>query len=90
MHIHLGGGQSHALGVIHGGVHVLDQLANAVIDLGDRLGDGVQAGVGIAKNGQNGHGVVGVCRYFRHFSAWAQRDDAISVALSWPCTQNLC
>ena len=35
--------------------HVVDELADARVDLGDRLGDGVQARIGVAEDVQLGH-----------------------------------
>ena len=49
--VHLGGGQAHAIGVIHGGQHVVGQLADARVHLGHGLGHGVQARIGVRKNG---------------------------------------
>jgi hypothetical protein len=46
VHVDLGGRQAHALGGVHGLEHVVDQLADAVVDGGHGLGHGVQAGSG--------------------------------------------
>ena len=55
VHVDLRGGQARALGGVHGLEHVVDQLADAVVDLRHRLGDGVQARVGVTKNRKQGH-----------------------------------
>ena len=56
MHVDLRRREAHAFGGVHGVEHVVDQAADALVDLAHRLGDDVQAGIGVAKNGQMGHG----------------------------------
>jgi hypothetical protein len=41
---------------VHGLEHVVGELAEAVVDFGHRLGDGVEAGIGVAENLESGHG----------------------------------
>mmetsp|Transcript_49610 Transcript_49610/g.116521 ORF Transcript_49610/g.116521 Transcript_49610/m.116521 type:complete len:227 (+) Transcript_49610:181-861(+) len=55
MHVHLRGRQPDAVGGVHGFQHVVDQLADAGVDLGHGLGDRVQPRVGIAKDGELSH-----------------------------------
>jgi len=59
MHIHLGGRQTDAVSLIHGHEHALDQVLDALVDRGDWPGHRVQAGIGVAQDGQGqggGHG----------------------------------
>jgi hypothetical protein len=58
VHVHLRGRQADALGFIHGLAHIRHQLAHARIDSSHRLGDGLQAGIGVAKNREQGHGIT--------------------------------
>ena len=55
MHVHLRGGKAYAVGRIHGLEHVVDEAADACVDLPHRLGDDVQAGVGVAQDLELGH-----------------------------------
>jgi hypothetical protein len=51
VHIDLRGGQTHAVGVMHGFKHVVDKLADARVHLSHGLGHRVQARVWVLKNG---------------------------------------
>ena len=51
VHVHLGGGQPDAFGLVHGLEHVGNQRLNAFVHGRHRFGDCVQFGVGVAKNG---------------------------------------
>ena len=55
VHIHLRRSQADAIGVIHGCEHVVEHSAYAVVHGFNRLGDLVQAWVGITKNRKNCH-----------------------------------
>ncbi len=48
--------QAHAGRGVHGLGHVLDQLADAVVDRGDGLGFLAQPRIGVVEDGANGHG----------------------------------
>jgi hypothetical protein len=50
MDVDLRGGQTNALGVVHGLSHVFDDLSNAIVDLGDRLGNGSKPSVWVVEN----------------------------------------
>ena len=67
--INLRGGQTNAVGVVHGVEHVGHQLAHARIHHSDRARHGVQTGIGITKNGENGHCIRG--EYFVIFATFA-------------------
>ena len=60
MHVHLRGRQANAGGFVHGFKHVAHQLRQALVHIGHRLGDGVQARVRVSKNGQLGHRAWGL------------------------------
>jgi len=53
--VDLGRRQADSGGRVHGLGHVVDQFADARIDCGHRLGDGVQAGIGIMQDIESGH-----------------------------------
>jgi len=56
VHVHLGRGQADARRVVHGIRHVGHQLAQALgTEFGNRLGNLVQARVGIAEDVEKGH-----------------------------------
>ena len=57
MHVDLTGREADAIGLVHGLDHVVDQAADSVIDLRHRLGNGVQTGIRITKDGELRHGV---------------------------------
>ena len=50
VHVDLRGGQADAGRVVHGLGHVGDQLLHARVENGDRLGDLVQARIGVAQD----------------------------------------
>ena len=58
VNIHLCRCQANAIGFVHGFQHVGNQGANAVIHRLDRLGDGVQARVGITEDGEQSHAAI--------------------------------
>lgn len=69
VHVDLRGRQAGALGVVHGVEHVVDERAQAVVHGGDGRGHLVQARIGVAENGEQGHGSEDSrCGYFRYFS----------------------
>ena len=51
MNIDLGGGEADPRRLVHGLGHVGDQLANVISDGLHRLSVGVEAGIGVAKDG---------------------------------------
>jgi len=55
VNVDLGGGQTDAVRGVHGLRHVVDQLADARIHRLHRLGDGVQARIGVMQNVESGH-----------------------------------
>ena len=55
VYIHLGGRQADAGGVVHGCKHIVDQLAQLVVDLLHRFGDGTQARIGKFEDVQDRH-----------------------------------
>ena len=55
VNVHLGRRQADAFGLVHRLGHVVDQAANALVDLRDRAGDGLQPWVGVAKDVETGH-----------------------------------
>jgi hypothetical protein len=55
VNVDLGGGESDAGGSVHGFGHVLDQLADAGIHRLHRLGDGMQALIGVVQDIEFGH-----------------------------------
>ncbi|MNF10331.1 hypothetical protein D3C80_2112430 [compost metagenome] len=55
MYVDLGRGKANARGFVHGFKHVIDQLADAVVDFRHRFGEGTKARVREFENVQNGH-----------------------------------
>ena len=54
-HTDLGGREAHAVGGVHRGVHVLDELPEGVVELGHRLRATVQHGLAVDDDGTDGH-----------------------------------
>jgi hypothetical protein len=52
MNINLGRGQANAFGLVHGLQHIGNQSANAFINDGNRLGDGLQSCIREEKKGK--------------------------------------
>ena len=55
VHVDLGRGQADAGRGVHGFGHVGDELLQRLVEDGDRGGDLVQPGIGVAKDVQDGH-----------------------------------
>lgn len=56
VHVHLGGGQANAMGVVHGGQHVGDQRPDAVVHRRNGACNLVKPGVRVTENGKDCHG----------------------------------